>query len=326
MMKFKGIFAVSVLSFLVVGNAVADIASTGYVDQQVETRLSGITGSTGGSGNVVTSVTASGDSIIATKGITAEETKNKVTSVRDVSSATDTAYPSEKAVAAALAGKADVGDVAEYELPAATSGALGGVKSGGDITVSTDGVVTVNSATTADSATTAGSATKATQDASGNVITSTYATKTELSAKANTNDLATVATSGSYNDLTNKPTIPTAYTLPAATSGALGGVKSGGDITVSTDGVVTVNNAATADSATTAGSATKATQDASGNVITSTYATKSEINALDSATSGSGAVVTGVSQTDGKVTVTKGNVQIPVGSASATTYAAIWVE
>ena len=228
-MKFKGIFAVSVLSFLVVGNAVADIASTGYVDQQVETRLSGITGSTGGSGNVVTSVTASGDSIIATKGITAEETKNKVTSVRDVSSATDTAYPSEKAVAAALAGKADVGDVAEYELPAATSGALGGVKSGGDITVSTDGVVTVNSATTADSAT-------------------------------------------------------------------------------------------------TAGSATKATQDASGNVITSTYATKSEINALDSATSGSGAVVTGVSQTDGKVTVTKGNVQIPVGSASATTYAAIWVE
>lgn len=31
--------------------------------------------------------------------------------------------------------------------------------------------------------------------------------------------------SGSYNDLTNKPTIPAAYTLPAATASAIGGVK-----------------------------------------------------------------------------------------------------
>ena len=37
---------------------------------------------------------------------------------------------------------------------------------------------------------------------------STFATKTELNAKANSADLATVATSGSYNDLTNKPVIP----------------------------------------------------------------------------------------------------------------------
>lgn len=46
--------------------------------------------------------------------------------------------------------------------------------------------------------------------------------------------------SGSYNDLTNKPTIPSAYTLPAATASALGGVKSGGDISVASDGTVTV--------------------------------------------------------------------------------------
>ena len=45
--------------------------------------------------------------------------------------------------------------------------------------------------------------------------------------------LATVATSGSYNDLTNKPTIPSAYTLPNATSSVLGGVKIGSNITVS---------------------------------------------------------------------------------------------
>lgn len=36
---------------------------------------------------------------------------------------------------------------------------------------------------------------------------SNYATKTELNSKANTSDLATIATSGSYNDLTNKPTL-----------------------------------------------------------------------------------------------------------------------
>ena len=43
--------------------------------------------------------------------------------------------------------------------------------------------------------------------------------------------------SGSYNDLSNKPTIPSAYTLPAATSQALGGVKvsfSNGNLYIST--------------------------------------------------------------------------------------------
>lgn len=42
------------------------------------------------------------------------------------------------------------------------------------------------------------------KDGDGNVISSTY---------AKSNDLATVATSGSYNDLTNKPTIPAGGTL-----------------------------------------------------------------------------------------------------------------
>ena len=278
MMNTKGLFAVSLIAMLAMGTANADIASKKYVDVQVGGRLSSISGSTSGTGNVVTSVSASGSTVSATKGITAEETKNKVTTVRATASATDTAYPSEKAVATALAGKADSADIPtvnnatltiqkngsnvgtftanaaspatinitvptttsqltnnsgfitaddlpeDYVLTAATADSLGGVKSGGDITVGTDGTVTVNSATSADKATTATSATnatnatnatKATRDASGNVITTTYATKTELSTgladKANTDDLATVATSGSYNDLTNKPTIPTGY-------------------------------------------------------------------------------------------------------------------
>jgi len=42
------------------------------------------------------------------------------------------------------------------------------------------------------------------KDGDGNVISSTY---------AKSNNLATVATSGSYNDLTNKPTIPAGGTV-----------------------------------------------------------------------------------------------------------------
>lgn len=44
--------------------------------------------------------------------------------------------------------------------------------------------------------------------------------------------LAKVATSGSYNDLANKPAIPAAYSLPDATATVKGGVKIGGNITV----------------------------------------------------------------------------------------------
>ena len=40
-------------------------------------------------------------------------------------------------------------------------------------------------------------------------------------------EFASVATSGSYDDLSNKPNIPAAYVLPAATLTALGGVKMG---------------------------------------------------------------------------------------------------
>jgi hypothetical protein len=72
-------------------------------------------------------------------------------------------------------------------------------------------------------------------------------------AVSNISGLAIVATSGSYTDLTNKPTIitsyndltdkpniPAAYSLPEAGT-ALGGVKSGGDVTIS-GGVITVND------------------------------------------------------------------------------------
>ena len=463
-------------------DAAASAAAT--AQQTANAKVSTAQGSSAANKAVITN--ASGN--ITTGTISSAMITDGTITNADISASAAIAQSKISGLTTALAGKANTADVptktsdltndsgfitAEelpdgYTLPVATADTLGGVKSGGNITVGSDGAVTVNQAARA---TTATNATNATNDADGNEITETYATKDELtsglagkqatlsaaqlnavnsgitSAKVTTYDgynakitaaqtaaddaadaaaaaqtaangkvtanaaitagtatkitydakglvtggasltasdiptipstkvsglgtlatksavtsaeitdgtitnadiaanaaiaaskvsgLSTVATSGSYNDLADKPSIPSAYVLKAATADALGGVKSGGDITVGTDGAVTVNSATRADSATTATTATnatnatnatKATQDASGNVITTTYATKAQLTALDSSTSGSGAVVTNVSQTDGKVTVTKGNVQIPVGSATATTYATIWVE
>lgn len=44
---------------------------------------------------------------------------------------------------------------------------------------------------------------------------------------------ATVATSGSYDDLTDKPTIPSAYSLPTASSSTKGGIKVGSGLSIS---------------------------------------------------------------------------------------------
>ena len=63
-------------------------------------------------------------------------------------------------------------------------------------------------------------------------------------------EFATVATSGSYNDLSDKPSIPPAYTLPIASATVLGGVKSsttgttsGRDynVEINSDGTMKVN-------------------------------------------------------------------------------------
>ena len=96
-----------------------------------------------------------------------------------------------------------------YTLPTASSSTLGGVRIGSGLTINTSGVV------------------------SADVTSST------LTAYAKTTDLSAVATSGSYNDLSNKPTIPSAYTLPNATSSTLGGVKVGSNISVS-DGTISL--------------------------------------------------------------------------------------
>lgn len=63
--------------------------------------------------------------------------------------------------------------------------------------------------------------------------------KSLVSGKANTADLATVATSGSYTDLDDLPVIPAAVT--ESTVSGWGFTKNTGTVT-STGGTVTVNN------------------------------------------------------------------------------------
>lgn len=72
----------------------------------------------------------------------------------------------------------------------------------------------------------------------GTGATTTAGARTNLGVSA-TADFAKVAFSGAYDDLSNKPTIPAAYTLPNATSSTLGGVKVGSNISVS-NGTISV--------------------------------------------------------------------------------------
>ena len=69
-------------------------------------------------------------------------------------------------------------------------------------------------------------------------IENNAAAKVDLSDYAKTADLSTVATSGSYEDLKNKPTIPAPYTLPTASTSTLGGVKVDGSTITITNGVI----------------------------------------------------------------------------------------
>ena len=476
MMKVKGIFAVSLIAMMVVGGAYANIASQGYVDQQVDAKQNASTAvkvatagtavgdathpvyvNASGVATRIDKVAAAASADTATSATKATQDGNgeniantyaKKTELPTVNNATLTiqkngatvdtftanasanktiniTVPTQTSQLTNNSGFITADDLPkDYTLPVATSSALGGVKSGGDITVATSGAVTVNSATTADSAT------KATQDASGNNIVSTYATKDELtsglagkqatlsgaqlnavnsgitSTKVSTYDgynakitaaqntadskvataqgsgnankavitnasgnittgtiasgmiandavtstkiatgavgadalaanavtsakiadativnadiasnaaiaaskisgLATVATSGSYDDLTDKPTIPAAITVDSALS------------STSTNPVQNkVVNAAI-----------NAAQSTADDAADAASAAQNAINNLDVSTaSGSGNVVTSVTQSNGKISVTKGNVQIPVGSATATSYATIWVQ
>lgn len=63
---------------------------------------------------------------------------------------------------------------------------------------------------------------------------------TDLGLQNVLSTLANVAKTGSYNDLTDKPTIPNEYTLPTASTDVLGGVKVDGTTISILDGVISV--------------------------------------------------------------------------------------
>lgn len=53
-------------------------------------------------------------------------------------------------------------------------------------------------------------------------------------------DISNVAKTGSYNDLTDKPSIPSEYELPIASSSQIGGVKIGNGLNIDGDGTVSI--------------------------------------------------------------------------------------
>lgn len=77
-------------------------------------------------------------------------------------------------------------------------------------------------------------------------IENNAAAKVDLSDYTKSADLSSVATSGSYEDLTNKPTIPAAYELPIASATTLGGVKVGSGLDI-TNGVLSATGGGVAD-------------------------------------------------------------------------------
>lgn len=137
-----------------------------------------------------------------------------------------------------------------------------------------------------------------------------------VSGLANSSDLAPVATSGNYNDLTNKPTIPTVNNATLTIQ------KNGANIQT-----FTANQASPAVANITVPTKTSDLTNDSGYITQhqslSNYATKADvtdaINGLDSsATADSGYALTGVTIENGKIT-SKSQVALPTPGASSVT-------
>ncbi len=132
-----------------------------------------------------------------------------------------------------------MGGAAEsYTLPAATDKALGGVIAGANLTIAGDGTLSLTSGnvTTALGLTPVDAAGAATAAPVQSVAGRTGAVALKA---ADVSGLATVATTGAYGDLTGAPA---AYSLPPATSKALGGVIVGTNITVAS-GTISLSGA-----------------------------------------------------------------------------------
>ncbi|MCR5026982.1 MAG: hypothetical protein K6A34_06045 [Methanobrevibacter sp.] len=150
-----------------------------------------------------------------------EDTSNKVTSLSD--SSTDTQYPSAKLVYDELADKLDAADVPtktsdltndgdgtnDFVTKSTTSGLI---KNDGSIDTSTYLTSHQDISGKEDKSNKVKSTAGWSSTTSDDNYPSEKLVKSALDLKANSADLATVATSGSYADLSNKPTVDTTIT------------------------------------------------------------------------------------------------------------------
>ena len=198
---------------------------------------------------------------------------------------------------------------------------------------------------------TTGTAARATADASGNTITSTYATKTELGNKLDTTGTAARATAdASGNNIAStyakKSELPTAGsnisisgTQISATDQKVGQASAGGfdndfpillktspNTSSETGSVgfapgVSINPKTGHIKATAFdGTATKATADASGNTITSTYATKTELGSYAKASELSKYLLLNGGTMTGPIILTGSNPHLGLTDATGTAY------
>ena len=98
---------------------------------------------------------------------------------------------------------------ASFSLPIASNLVLGGIKVGEDFSIDKNGTLSLN--------------------------------EIDYGKINNKPKLAAVAISGDYNDLINKPTIPTQYVLPIASDNKLGGVRIGAGINIDATGTISVS-------------------------------------------------------------------------------------
>lgn len=113
-----------------------------------------------------------------------------------------------------IAGDGTLSVGAPYALPVASTTILGGVKQGAGVTIGVDGTITTNVLTVAGRL--------------GNVVL----------AASDVSGLATIATSGSYGDLSN---VPATFKPPVATTTVLGGVTQGAGVAIDANGVLAAN-------------------------------------------------------------------------------------
>jgi hypothetical protein len=159
----------------------------------------------------------------------------------NVDNTSDAAKPISTATNAALALKANSTDVnAALALKANTSDMTAALAAKADTgTIKTFVVTQVAAATIAD----ADASTKGKIQLAGDLAgTADTPTVPGLALKANISSLSAVATSGNYNDLTNKPT------LPKASATELGGIKVGANLSIDANGVLSAAGGSNASS------------------------------------------------------------------------------